>query len=196
MKHVLLLVPFLTVAALAQDPETPVPPAGGPLPAAAAVRAVLVTGASSGIGKKTAELLAANGFFVYATARKDDDLRALGPDARYRAISEELLRFAIENRMRMVLLLGKADGTEYERYPDAIVRELVRQAIAWAASNRASVPSAAAHFVLEQLYRNFVDALAHILAHYQREAPIREAVQALSAYHLAGLRAFFLEEAK
>jgi NAD(P)-dependent dehydrogenase (short-subunit alcohol dehydrogenase family) len=42
-----------------------------------AQRAVLVTGASSGIGRKTAELLAQNGFHVYATARKDDDLKAL-----------------------------------------------------------------------------------------------------------------------
>jgi NAD(P)-dependent dehydrogenase (short-subunit alcohol dehydrogenase family) len=40
-------------------------------------RAVLVTGASSGIGRKTAEVLAANGFFVYAGARKPQDLEAL-----------------------------------------------------------------------------------------------------------------------
>ena len=40
-------------------------------------RAVLVTGASSGIGKKVTELLAAKGHFVYAGARKDDDLAAL-----------------------------------------------------------------------------------------------------------------------
>lgn len=37
-------------------------------------RAVLVTGASSGIGRKTTELLAKNGFFVFAGARKDQDL--------------------------------------------------------------------------------------------------------------------------
>jgi NAD(P)-dependent dehydrogenase (short-subunit alcohol dehydrogenase family) len=40
-------------------------------------RTVLVTGASSGIGRKTTELLAANGFFVWAGARKDADLEAL-----------------------------------------------------------------------------------------------------------------------
>jgi NAD(P)-dependent dehydrogenase (short-subunit alcohol dehydrogenase family) len=40
-------------------------------------RAVLITGASSGIGLKTAEVLAANGFFVYAGARKQADMDAL-----------------------------------------------------------------------------------------------------------------------
>lgn len=40
-------------------------------------RAVLVTGASSGIGRMTAELLAQSGYFVYAGARKQADLDAL-----------------------------------------------------------------------------------------------------------------------
>lgn len=53
--------------------------AAGPL-AAQAPRAVLVTGASSGIGRRITERLAEKGFFVYAGARsqKDlDDLNAL-----------------------------------------------------------------------------------------------------------------------
>jgi NAD(P)-dependent dehydrogenase (short-subunit alcohol dehydrogenase family) len=41
-------------------------------------KAVLVTGASSGIGRKITEHLAASGYFVYATARKEEDLKALG----------------------------------------------------------------------------------------------------------------------
>jgi len=40
-------------------------------------KAVLVTGASSGIGRNLAETLAANGYFVYAGARKQADLDAL-----------------------------------------------------------------------------------------------------------------------
>ena len=41
-------------------------------------KAVLVTGASSGIGRKITEHLAADGYLVYATARKEQDLKALG----------------------------------------------------------------------------------------------------------------------
>lgn len=43
----------------------------------AAQRAVLVTGASSGIGRTITERLAREGFFVYAGARKAEDLAAL-----------------------------------------------------------------------------------------------------------------------
>ena len=40
-------------------------------------QAVLVTGASTGIGRKITERLAADGYFVYAGARKEADLQAL-----------------------------------------------------------------------------------------------------------------------
>jgi NAD(P)-dependent dehydrogenase (short-subunit alcohol dehydrogenase family) len=45
---------------------------------ASAQKAVLVTGASTGIGRKITERLAADGYFVYAGARKESDLKALG----------------------------------------------------------------------------------------------------------------------
>ena len=49
-----------------------------PASTAAPVKAVLVTGASTGIGRKITERLAAEGYFVYAGARKEADLKALG----------------------------------------------------------------------------------------------------------------------
>jgi len=39
--------------------------------------AVLVTGASSGLGRVMAEMMGAQGYFVYAGARKDADLAEL-----------------------------------------------------------------------------------------------------------------------
>lgn len=44
---------------------------------APSARAVLVTGASTGIGRKVTEKLASQGFFVYAGARKDADIKDL-----------------------------------------------------------------------------------------------------------------------
>ena len=76
MTRILLVVAALAWSLVCQAPSAPQPPAaaaGQPAPQ----RAVLVTGASSGIGRRTAEVLAAKGFFVYACARKEADLKEL-----------------------------------------------------------------------------------------------------------------------
>jgi NAD(P)-dependent dehydrogenase (short-subunit alcohol dehydrogenase family) len=64
----LLLAVCAVHPVLAEEP----PPA-----AEAPKRAVLVTGASAGIGRKVTEKLAAEGFFVFAGARKEQDLKDL-----------------------------------------------------------------------------------------------------------------------
>ena len=56
------------------------------LPAQAPQRAVLVTGASSGIGRRIAELLATEGFFVYAGATKAEDIAELSKVANMKGI--------------------------------------------------------------------------------------------------------------
>ena len=62
----LLMLLAWPLLAAAESPTTP------------AQRAILVTGASSGIGRKVTQRLAADGYFVFAGARKAEDLKALG----------------------------------------------------------------------------------------------------------------------
>ena len=55
-------------------------------------KSVLVTGASSGIGRRIAETLASNGYFVYAGARKQADMDALDRLENVRAIMLDVTR--------------------------------------------------------------------------------------------------------
>ena len=63
-----------------------IPATAAEAPGAGARNAVLVTGASTGIGREITERLAANGHFVYAGARKEADLEALNAIENVQAI--------------------------------------------------------------------------------------------------------------
>ncbi|MGH8241118.1 MAG: SDR family NAD(P)-dependent oxidoreductase [Steroidobacteraceae bacterium] len=55
-------------------------------PAGSAQKAILVTGASTGIGRTITEQLAAGGYFVYAGARKESDLKELAAIRNVQAV--------------------------------------------------------------------------------------------------------------
>ncbi|MEX2282928.1 MAG: SDR family NAD(P)-dependent oxidoreductase [Gemmatimonadota bacterium] len=78
---------FLGISAFAALGITSVTPARTPAQSStSAQQAVLVTGASSGIGRKITETLAAKGYFVYAGARKPEDLTALNAIKNVQAV--------------------------------------------------------------------------------------------------------------
>ena len=49
-------------------------------------KAVLITGASSGLGRAMAEMMASRGYFVYAGARKDEDMQELNAIKNMQAV--------------------------------------------------------------------------------------------------------------
>ena len=55
-------------------------------------KAVLVTGASTGIGRKITEVFAAEGYFVYAGARKQQDIDALNAIENVQAVKLDVTR--------------------------------------------------------------------------------------------------------
>jgi NAD(P)-dependent dehydrogenase (short-subunit alcohol dehydrogenase family) len=75
----LVSVIFALLAALQAAAQVPAP---APQPQ----KAILVTGASTGIGRKITEKLAADGYLVYAGARKEADLKALSEIKNVQAI--------------------------------------------------------------------------------------------------------------
>lgn len=70
-------------------------------------RAVLVTGASSGIGLRITEVLSRNGFFVYAGARDRDDIERLDRMANVKAVR---LDVTIQRDLDAAAALVRAQG--------------------------------------------------------------------------------------
>jgi AcrR family transcriptional regulator len=123
-----------------------------------------------------------------------EDVGTLGAGAPWRVVSEELLAFAIVNRLPVVILLakGKASGTAHEGFSERMVQELVKLALAYARTVRPAYrPTPAARFALERVYRGLVDTMTSILEAHEDERAIRAAAAEFSTYHLAGMKAFF-----
>lgn len=77
LAFVLLAIASVDTAVAADPPSAPAP---------IAQKAVLVTGASTGIGRKITERLAKEGYFIYAGARKEQDLKDLNAIPNVQAV--------------------------------------------------------------------------------------------------------------
>jgi len=76
--------------------------------AADSQKSILVTGASTGIGRHLAETLAENGYHVYAGARKDKDIAALNAIANVTAVRLDVTR---QNQIDAAVEMIKEKGT-------------------------------------------------------------------------------------
>ncbi|HEX8699896.1 MAG TPA: helix-turn-helix domain-containing protein [Myxococcaceae bacterium] len=119
---------------------------------------------------------------------RTEDLTAL--DASARAAAEELLRFWIEHRLRVVILLDRAKGSRYQEFAAQFVKTLMRPTLAKLRADRGVPLTAGTHFVLEQIFRNTVRTIVAILEAHEDEASIRNAFQGFWSYQLAGLAGF------
>ncbi|HEY9766406.1 MAG TPA: helix-turn-helix domain-containing protein [Chroococcales cyanobacterium] len=120
------------------------------------------------------------------------DIAELEASAPFHLISEELFRFCLENRLRVVVLLARSRGTRNERFAEELIALLIEWAIAhFKALDPALEMTEVKNFALERIYRNYVLAWVEILEAFEGEREIRQAIEAFSRYHLSGLKAFF-----
>lgn len=120
------------------------------------------------------------------------DARELAPDAAWFHASEDLMRFTLEHRAKLVIVLARARGTRWESLRPELVAELVALALDHFRGIAAARPAdVAIRFALVRIYEALIEANARILAEHDDDSRIRDAVAAYSRYHLAGLRALF-----
>lgn len=119
------------------------------------------------------------------------NVQSLAPEAPYHLISEELLRFSIDNRLRVAILLSRSQGTRRERFSQDLAKRLVQLALSHFESVGAPPATQTQRFLLHRIYQNFVQNLAEILWSFPEEQTLRQAVHEYTKYHLTGLRALF-----
>jgi AcrR family transcriptional regulator len=117
------------------------------------------------------------------------DQGALSAGAAFHLASEELLAFSLENRLAVVVLLARAEGTPHARFRDDLVAELEKLALAhFRELDPGLEVSAAQRHALGLVYRGLVGSMTEILARHADEREIRRELAAYQRYHLAGLK--------
>lgn len=116
------------------------------------------------------------------------DLTQLDPRAQ--TDGEELLRFWTEHRLKVIVLLDRAHGSEHERFADRFVELLLKPTLRKLRREADAPLSPVVRALLETLFRNTVRAIVAILESHDRPHEIRQAFAGFWSYQLAGLAAF------
>ena len=121
-----------------------------------------------------------------------NDYRMLAADSPYQIFSEELLAFCIQNRQRVIILLGRGEGTRFEGFPNRLVDDLVKLAETHFRGIQPTLQlDRSKRFCLREIYENLIKTTMRILVTFDSEEDIRKAVDFYSEYHLVGLKSAF-----
>jgi AcrR family transcriptional regulator len=120
------------------------------------------------------------------------DVRELAPDARYHVLAGELLDYCLLHRERVVILLGRPEGTPFASFASDFASRLVAWALAYARQAWPRVePSPGMRFALARIYRGYLASLAQALQTFRTDERRREAIAHLTAHHQGGLKHLF-----
>lgn len=111
----------------------------------------------------------------------------ISDDSDYYKQSKELLDFTINNRLRTLIVLEGSAKTRYESFLQDLRRELTEKAIHMLNLNKLSKNPEFVYSIIDDIYRNYLQALSSILRRYSDPSDIRAAVSIYANYHLGGL---------
>ncbi|WP_321404230.1 TetR/AcrR family transcriptional regulator [Maridesulfovibrio sp.] len=102
----------------------------------------------------------------------------------------EFLHFLIENKLKVIILLARSAGTEYEDFGRKYVQDMTTQAIELICEQSPQVEiSPLLRFMLEKALADSVRGIVSSLEHFKDEELILKAFAAGTAYHLGGIAA-------
>ena len=103
----------------------------------------------------------------------------------------ELLRFWVENRWKVVILLDRAEGSEQESFARDYIGAMASQTLEQARKQYPTmVDTDIFRFMVNKILADSVRGIVTILESFDDTRRIYEAFAASSAYQLAGIRAF------
>ncbi len=118
-----------------------------------------------------------------------------GVDADSTRAAEELLDFWIQHRLKVVVILARAQGSKYEDYSNKVVHELARLTMTHFAMDGVPSGDRDRNFILERIFENTITTIVSILLDSWDEATIRTRFQAFWHFQLAGLGGLMASEA-
>jgi AcrR family transcriptional regulator len=105
--------------------------------------------------------------------------------------AEALLSFWVEHRLKVVIILDRAQGSRHEAFAEQFIEALMKPTVSkLAAGNASGQASPTVRFLLGNLFRNTVRMIVAILEAHLDEAQIRHAFSGFWSYQLAGMAGF------
>lgn len=103
----------------------------------------------------------------------------------------EMLEFWLQNRLAVVVLLDRAQGSAYEHYGEKFVSLLVKSTLEQIRGNDSKFEiTHATRLVLTRIFESTRSTLAAILAHSANQRALREGIEAFWSYQIPGLHGF------
>ena len=121
-----------------------------------------------------------------------ENINLLPDNSKFQIISEQMLNFIIENRLKMIVVITGLEGSPHEGFEKTIIQCVQRLALTYYQSIKPNFYlSDQQNFNLMIAYKYFFRSFSDILLHFTDQHKLRESLKTHIKYHQGGLRNIF-----